>query len=84
MKTRNRSLEIRVASATSPAGTTWCVDVADESQAVFTGDGAKGRAIEAALRLAEDLRTSGPVLVVVGPSDGSERVSRVLRGRLAS
>jgi len=84
MATIVRSHRIRVASALSVSGTAWTVFVAGKRDAIFTGDGAKGRAVECALRRAEDLRMSGPALVVIEPAGGAEHVSQVVASRLAS
>jgi hypothetical protein len=80
----DRSHQIRVTSSASPSGTAWTVLVTGESHAVFTGGAARPRAVEYALRLAEDLRTTGAVLVVVDSSDGGDKTTRVVRNRLAS
>ena len=82
-----RSHRIRVSSSSSASGTAWTVFVAGMRDAIFTGDAARGRAIECALRRAEDLRASGPALVVVEPVVGGAhetREARVLESRLAS
>ena len=71
---------IRVARS----GTGFVVTVGDEEHAVFTGKGAKDRAVGSALRLAEELRKTGPVVIVVDRDDGTGEASRVLRSRLAS
>lgn len=84
MATIDLSHRIHVSSSISAAGAAWTVVVADEREAIFTGEGARGRAIESALRLAEELRMSGTVLVVVQSADGSETVTRVVRSSLAS
>jgi hypothetical protein len=78
------SHRILVSSSKSPSGIAWTVFLAGESQAIFTGDGAKGRAIEAALRRAEELRWSASVLVVVESPNGEESATRVVRSKLAS
>lgn len=70
MATRNLSHRIRVSSSISASGRTWTVFVADDRHAIFTGARAKERAVDAALRLAEDLRMHGAVVVVVDPVDG--------------
>lgn len=84
MKSSNHTLAVRVAS-TLPEGTVgYAVDLDGERQSEFTGRAARDRAIEAALRLAEQLRTTGPVLVVVDPVDGCATTARIVRSRLAS
>lgn len=57
---------IRVARDKSASGTNmWTVVVSDEERAWFTGAGAKLRALDFALRRAEDLRSFGRVRIVV-------------------
>jgi hypothetical protein len=60
------------------------VFVAGMRDAIFTGDAAKGRAIGCALRRVEDLRMSGPSLVVIEPADGRAHEARAAESRLAS
>ena len=84
MATVNRSHRVRVSPSLSVSGTTWTVFVAGRRDAIFTGDGAKGRAVECALRRAEALRMSGPTHVVVEPAGGGEIASRIVESRLAS
>lgn len=92
MATIVRSHRIRVTSSRSASGTAWTVFVAGMRDAIFTGDGAKGRAVECALRRADDLRTSGTplvaVAVVVEPTEADVQVSRrsprMIESRLAS
>jgi hypothetical protein len=78
------SHRIHVSSSNSASGGVWTVFVADESHSSFEGDGAKGRAIESALQLAEVLRLSGTVLIVVETVDRKETVTSVARSKLAS
>ena len=82
MATMDLTHRISVSSSRSVSGKAWTVFVAGESQAIFTGEGAKGRAIERALRAAEDLRASGAVLLVVEPEGGAQSVTRI-SGRAA-
>lgn len=84
MATIGHSHRIRVSSSLSVSGTAWTVFVAGKRDAIFTGAGAKGRAVDCALRRAEDLRMSGPALVVIEPAGGGEPVSQVVGSRLAS
>jgi hypothetical protein len=84
MATINRSHRIRVSSSRSVSGTAWTVFVAGKRDAIFTGDGAKGRALDCALRRAEVLRMSGPTHVVVEPAGVGEIASHVMESRLAS
>ena len=85
MATIDLSHRIRVSSSLSASGTGSTVVVADESKAIFAGDGAKGRAIEGP-RSGSPTRfeLSGTVLVVVESADGGEKVTRVVRSKLAS
>ena len=89
MATIVRSHRIRVSSSRSSSGTAWTVFVAGMRDAIFTGDGAKGRAVECALRRADDLRMSGTAVVgvVVEPTDAevhASRSPRMIESRLAS
>ena len=89
MATIARSHRIRVSSSRSSSGIAWTVFVAGMRDAIFTGAGAKPRAVECALRRADDLRMSGPagVVVVVDPTDADVQASRpprMLENRLAS
>lgn len=61
----------------------WTVRVGAEERAVFTGTRSRDRAIAYAFRLAEELRSSGPVLVRVDP-DESAGARDVAKSRLAS
>jgi hypothetical protein len=86
MATLDTSHRIYVASSASASGSgvVWSVWADEEEHAVFAGNSARSRALESALRLAEELRLTGAVLVVIEPEDGGENVTRVLRSRLAS
>ena len=84
MKTMDLSQRVRVVPTTSASGVAWSVCVDDECLALHSGEGAKGRALEWALRLAEDLRKNGAVLVEVAADAGAEKLTRVVRSRLAS
>jgi len=84
MATIVRSHRIRVSSSLSVSGMAWTVFVAGTRDAIFTGAGAKERAVDCALRRAEALRTSGPTHLVVEPVRGGETVSHVVESRLAS
>ena len=75
MATIARSHRIRVSSSRSVSGTAWTVFVAGKRNAIFTGDGAKDRAVDCALRRAQALWTSGPTHVVVEPAPGREIAS---------
>lgn len=77
MATIALSHRISVSSSISASGRVWTVFVAGQSRAVFTGDRAKERALDAALWLAEDLRRNGAVQVVVDPPDDGARVNRL-------
>jgi hypothetical protein len=83
MKSMEPSQRIRVLSSTSAFGRSWDVVVDDEPHASYS-DGSKSRALEWALRLAEDLRMSGAVIVEVEPDAGERNTRRVVRGRIAS
>jgi hypothetical protein len=87
MATIIRSHRIRVSSSLSASGTAWTVYVGGMRDAIFTGVRAKGRALDCALRRAEDLRTTGPAVVVVEPDDSDvqeSRAPRMVESRLAS
>ncbi len=84
MATVARSHRIRVSSSLSTSGTAWTVFVAGKRDAIFTGAGAKDRAVDCALRRAEALWTSGPTHVVVEPPRDAEIASHVVERRLAS
>ena len=84
MATIDRSHRIRVSSSLSPSGTAWTVFVGGRRDAIFTGDSAKGRAVDCALRRAEALRTTGPALVTIEPVDSGQGVSHVVQSQLAS
>jgi hypothetical protein len=84
MATIARSHRIRVSSSLSVSGMAWTVFVAGKRDAIFTGDGAKERAVDCALRRAEALRMSGPAHVAIEPACGGETVSHVVESRLAS
>jgi hypothetical protein len=66
----------------------WTVCADGEEHALYAGIGAKGRAIESALRLAEELRVSAAVVVVVVESEPRRKRDNnetpVTRNRLAS
>jgi hypothetical protein len=84
MDRRDLSHRIRVSSSLSASGVVWTVSSDGDDHSVFAGAGARGRAVESALRLAEGLRLGGTVLVMVDPTDTGEKVTRVVRSRLAS
>lgn len=84
MATIARSHRIRVSSSRSISGTAWTVFVAGRRDAIFTGDAAKERAVDRALRRAEALRMSGPTHLVVEPAGVGEITSHVMESRLAS
>jgi hypothetical protein len=84
MATIDLTHRIGVSSSSCGSDRTWNVFVAGERQAAFTGKDAKGRAIESALSLAEELRLDGSVLVIVEPTEPGSAVTRVVRSRLAS
>jgi hypothetical protein len=65
------------------AGAAWRLALDDEDQALFSGEGAHQRALNSALRLAEDLRRTGSVIVVVEHPDRAKS-TRIVRSRLAS
>jgi hypothetical protein len=79
-----RSHRIQVSSSRSASGVAWNVIVAGMRDAIFTGSGAKERAIDCALRRAEDLRTSGSARVVIEPCTAVERFCGAVDARLAS
>jgi len=74
MSSRNLSRTIYVTASLSTSGTVWSVWEATETHQVYAGPAARARAVQAALRLAEALRTEGTVHVLVGPEiDGARR-----------
>ncbi len=84
-----RSHRILVSSSRSASGVAWNVVIAGMRDAIFTGAGAKDRAIDCALRRAEELRGGGYARVIVEPCSAVARHSgpmakRPIGERLAS
>jgi hypothetical protein len=82
-----RSHRILVSSSRSASGVAWNVVIAGMRDAIFTGAGAKDRAIDCALRRAEELRNGGSARVVIEPCGAAARHARPMRTmdeRLAS
>ncbi|MDB5217830.1 MAG: hypothetical protein JWO86_5757 [Myxococcaceae bacterium] len=84
MVTTVRSHRIIVSPSSSARGVAWNVIVAGMRDSIFTGAAARDRAIECALRRAEDLRTDGAARVVVEPCPAVVPAAGVMNARLAS
>jgi hypothetical protein len=84
MEATDLSHRIRVCPSTAKSARVWTVSSDGEERGVFRGIMGKQAAIDSALRIAEELRLHGTVLVTVEPGDVSENMMRLVCCRLAS